>query len=117
LGVLGSACLPRQRKGQVQLDAVVYHPGGDAAARAAFEADQAVAFHGPERARQVRLGLAGDAGQLVERAGRLLGDDAQQFAIAESRLLPSDVNQTFGSFGETRRSPRATAMVRAFISS
>jgi hypothetical protein len=28
-----------------------------------------------------------------------------------------EVNQTFGSFGATRRFPRATAMVRAFISS
>jgi hypothetical protein len=27
-----------------------------------------------------------------------------------------EVNQTFGSWGDTRRSPRATAMVRAFIS-
>jgi hypothetical protein len=28
-----------------------------------------------------------------------------------------EVNQTFGSLGDARRSPRATAIVRAFISS
>jgi hypothetical protein len=98
----------------------VHELGCDAAALTAFETDQAIAFHGPQRTGEVRLGLAGDPGQLVERAGRLLGDDAQQLAIAGQSTFAKDsveVNQTFGSSAATRRSPRATAMVRAFISS
>jgi hypothetical protein len=73
----------RQRKRQVQFHPVVHQLGCDAAALAAFEADQAIAFHRSQRARQVRLGLAGagDPRQLVQRAGRLPGDDPQQLAI------------------------------------
>src|SRR6185312_11881200 len=51
----GSACLARQREGQVQLHALVHDLGCNAAALAAFEADQTVAFHRAQRARQVRL--------------------------------------------------------------
>src|ERR1700716_2353120 len=76
-----SAGLTRQRKRQVQLHPVVHHLRRDAAALAAFKADQAITFHRSERAREVRLGLAGDTGQFVERAGRLVGDDAQQVTI------------------------------------
>lgn len=39
-------------------------------------------LHRRQRARPVRLGLAGGARQRVERAHRLLRDDAQQLAIA-----------------------------------
>jgi hypothetical protein len=44
----------------------------------------------------------------------------QKVRLPADKTLAKDsveVNQTFGSSGETRRSPRATAMVRAFISS
>src|SRR5437762_12484225 len=60
----------------------MHHLGRDPPALTAFEADQAVAFHRPQGARQIGFRLAGDTRQFLERAGRLLGDDALQFAIA-----------------------------------
>src|SRR5437764_770269 len=60
----------------------MHHLGRDPPALTAFEADQAIAFHRPQGARQIGFRLAGDTRQFLERAGRLLGDDAQQFAIA-----------------------------------
>ncbi len=117
---MAQLALRDQRERQVEFHPVVHDLRRDAAPLAAFEADQAVAFHGPQRARQVRLRLAGDPRQFVERAGRLLDDDPQQVAVAGRQTLAKDsveVNQTFGSSGAMRCSPRATAMVRAFMSS
>jgi hypothetical protein len=62
----GSACLARQRERQVQFHPVVHDLRYDPAALAAFEADQAVALHRAQRAREVGFGLAGDPRQLVE---------------------------------------------------
>jgi hypothetical protein len=62
----------------------------------------------------------------VIRAGSSRELGAFSAMTRSSSRLPADktlakdsveVNQTFGSLGATRRSPRATAMVRAFISS
>lgn len=45
------------------------------------------ALHRSQRAREVGPGLAGDPGQRVERARRLLGDDAQLVVVASGQRL------------------------------
>ena len=70
----------REGEREVQLHAIVHCLRRDPPSLAVFETDQTVAFHGPQCARQIGLGLACDPRQLVERVGRLLGDDAQQLA-------------------------------------
>jgi hypothetical protein len=70
--------------------------------------------------RQVGLRLAGNPRQLIERARRPLGDDAQQLAIASRQHFGERLRRgepQLRLLGLTRRSPRATAMVRAFIAS
>jgi hypothetical protein len=98
----------------------VHDLGRDPPALATFEANEAVAFHRPQCARQIGLGLAGDPRQLVEELGAFSAMTHSRSRLPADKTLAKDsveVNQTFGSLGATRRSPRATAMVRAFISS
>ena len=70
----------------------MYDLGRDPPALVTFEANEVVAFHRPQCARQIGLGLAGDPRQFVDRAGRLFGDDAQQLAIAGGQ----DLGKGFG---------------------
>jgi hypothetical protein len=110
----GSAGLARQRKRQVQLHPVVHHLRCDAAALAAFKADQSIPFHRPQRARQVRLGLAGDTASSSSEPGAFSAMTRSRSRFPAERTLANDsveVNQTLGSSAATR----ATAMV-AFIS-
>src|ERR1700730_3484865 len=87
----------------------MHYLGRDAAALAAFKADQAVAFHRSQRARQVRLGLAGDTSQFVERARRLLGDDAQQVTISGGEDLGERLGRGEPNLGLIgRHTPLAT---------
>lgn len=51
----GSACVARQRERQIEFHPVVHDLRRDAAPLAAFESDQAVTFHGPQRAGEVGL--------------------------------------------------------------
>jgi hypothetical protein len=58
--------LTRRGERKLQLYTIVHDFRSDPAAFAAFEADQAVSFHRPQRARQSGFGLARKARQLVE---------------------------------------------------
>jgi len=51
-------------------------------------------LHCPQCARQVGLGLTSDPGQLVERAGRLLCDNAKQLAIAGRQELGESLRRS-----------------------
>ncbi len=106
---------------QFQFHPVVRQLRGAAAALAALQPAQVVARHGAERARQVGLLAAGEVDEFVQRGGRLLGDDAEQVAVAGEQHVGEgysvEMNQTFGSLGETRCSPRAIRSVRDFIAS
>jgi hypothetical protein len=98
----------------------MHHLGHDAPALATFKADKPVAFHCPQCARQIGLGLAGNARSLVERARRLLGDDTEQLAITGRQELGERLRRGEPDLRLARRdTPLApsTAMVRAFISS
>lgn len=72
----------RLLEGHLQFDAGVVGSRGDLAAGALLEVDQAVALHGLERARQVRLGASGLLGQLGERLRLRLDDQREQGAVA-----------------------------------
>ena len=76
---------------QVRLNPVVHHLWRDASAFTAFEAGEAIAFHRSSCARQIGSGLVDEACQLVERPGRVLGDDTQQFPIAVVDRLTNGV--------------------------
>jgi hypothetical protein len=52
------------------------------------------------------LGPAGDPGRFVERAGRLLGNNARQPADRTLAKGSVDVNQTLGSSADRRHSLR-----------
>jgi len=77
-----STCPPGRSKRQVQFDPIMRHPRRDPPPFTPFKADEAVAGHGLQGARQVRLRLPGDPRQFVERARSLLGDHSEQVAIA-----------------------------------
>src|SRR5712691_2734324 len=66
---------------QIQFYAIVNHLGRKASALTSFQTDEAIGFHGLQRARQVRLPATGKLGQFVERAGRLVGNDPEQLAV------------------------------------
>ncbi len=79
---------------------------------------EAVTLHRPQCPRQIGFGLAGNPRQLVEGTGRLLGNDTEQFSVASRQDLGERLRRGEPDLRPTRRdAPRATAMVRAFISS
>jgi len=94
---------------QVQLHAVIHHFRRDPSALAAFEEDEPVALHGAQGARQVGFGLAGEPRQLVERTRCLLGNHAQQLAIAGRQDLGERLRRGEPDLRLVRRDPPLAA--------
>jgi len=85
----------------------------------AFEADQAIARHRSQRARQVGFCLPVIFASSSSEPGVCSTITRSRSRWPADSTLAKDsveVNHTFGSSGLTHRSPCATAMVRAFMS-
>ena len=118
--VHGAVVVPSLRKCHFEPHVAVRHLGTQLPALALVQAHEAIALHRLERTRQVPGRAAGGGGQLVQRRRMGVGDRASRARLRfDSSLakLSGEVNQTLGSPGLGRSSPRAIAIVRAFMSS